>query len=216
MAQPGSSRRTPLGLAYASSGAARPVDWTSETGDGVHRMAGAAGTDGIRLFDLTTVARFGLKGRGAADWLRSQELAPPERINTVREVPSRDLDILRLGTDDVVLLSRPDRPSSSLGAIRRAWAEDPRKPKGFDAWRDEVWAWFHVAGEGLSAFMARTCSVDLHPDRLAKGEIAQTRVAHMDCVVVRTDRTGRHGLDLLFDIASSDFMLTSLGELGGA
>jgi glycine cleavage system aminomethyltransferase T len=126
------------------------------------------------------------------------------------------LDLVRLGSEDFVLLSRPDAPSAALADLRARWEADLAGPKGFDAWRDEVWAWFHLCGDGVSDFMARTCPVDLHRDRHAPSQVAQTRVAQMDCIVVRTDRTGRHGFDLFFDMASSEFALLSLQELGAS
>lgn len=206
-----SIRRTPLGLAYAAAPEADAVNWAVSGGEGVHDIvAGGA----IRLFDLTRSDRFGLKGRGAADWFARQGLSVPARINAAAGTPGRDVDVMRLGQDDIVVLSRPGAASGSPAALRTAWDADATRPKGFDSWRDEGWAWFHLCGAGAAELMAMTCPVDLRPETLAVNDIAQTRVAQMDCIVLRSDRAGMLGYDLFFDIASSAFALASLKELG--
>jgi sarcosine oxidase subunit gamma len=206
----GSNRRTPLGLAYAGATNPRLIDWTATAGDGVHQIAGSSR---IRLFDLTPYARFGLKGRGTCDWLRSVGCAPPDQINTLKQQPDSVIEIFRFGMEDVLVLPRPGASVAAFDALKSDWEKEARRPKGSNAWREEVWAWFHLCGDGLCDFMAKTCGVDLHPDRFAIRQIAQTRVTHLDCIVARTDRAATHGLDLFFDIASSEFVLRSLQEL---
>lgn len=203
-----SVRRTLLGLAYAGAVA---VDWSATRGEGVHAIT----ADGaIRLFDLTRCERFGLKGRGAAAWLHGQGLDVPARINTAVASAGRALDVMRLGQEDIVVLSRPGAVSGSPSEVRAAWEADSTARKGFDGWREEVWAWFHLCGAEAAELMAMTCPVDLRPHVFAQGNVAQTRVAQMDCVVLRSDRSGALGYDLFFDVASSAFALASFKELG--
>jgi hypothetical protein len=212
MAQTG-DRRTPLGLIHEGAGVS-PLDWSAPPPGRVHRISGAGQGATIQLFDLTPCWRFGLKGRGASGWLGAHGFAPPEEINMAAPAPSGDADILRLGTEDVAILSRPDAPSPSLASLRASHAADTSQAKGFDAWRDEGWAWFHICGDDVSSLMAMTCPVDLRDGHFAPHRIAQTRAAQMDCIIFRSDRAGLLGFDLLFDIASSGFMLRSLKELG--
>lgn len=207
-------RHTPLGHTFAN---AAPPDPFAGSGKGTIRhpiRQNAAGND-IVLFDLTAYQRFGIKGRGAGAWLVSNGLVLPEVVNTMAPTP-RGFDLLRIGTEDFVALSRPGAASASLTALQAAWQGDDREPKGFDTYRDEVWSWFHICGVGVSDLLAQTCPVDLDKDRFALSQVAQTRVAQMDCVLVRTDRTGQHGFDIFFDAASTEFMLKSLEVIGSA
>ncbi len=203
-------RRTPLGLAYAPDGD-NDVDWSLAHGEGVHSIARDAH---IRLLDLTRRDRFGLKGRGASAWFTAQGVELPARVNTAVLAPARGADVMRLGQEDIVFLSRPGEKPGAPSALRALWQADASGAKGFDSWRDEVWAWFHVYGDGVAELLAMTCPVDLRPDRFALGAIAQTRVAQLDCVVLRSDRAGAPGFDLFFDVASSAFVLESLVALG--
>ena len=202
------SRRTPLGHAYAETGTPDPFAGESHR----HVIARDPSGSEIMLYDLTACGRFGIKGRGAGAWFASQGIALLPEINTI--APIEELDLARLGTEDFLVLSRPGSSSSALAELKASWEQDASGPKGFNAWREEVWAWFHVCGNHLSAFMAMTCPVDLHSDRFPLFSVAQTRVTQMDSIVIRTDRTGTLGFDLFFDIASSEFALRSLEELG--
>jgi sarcosine oxidase subunit gamma len=205
------SRRTPLGHGYADESLPDPFA-ESRDGKGRHPIARSAAGEEIVLFDLTAYDRFGIKGRGASDWLGSNGMEPPERINTMALI-ARDLDLVRLGAEDFLILSRPGARSMSLADLKARWEEDAGRPKGFNAWREEVWAWFHVCGDGVPDLLARTCPVDLHAGRFPVSSVAQTRVAQMDCVVVRSDRARVHGFDLFFDVASSEYVLRSFENL---
>jgi len=204
------SRRTPLGHVYADLSAANP--FAEEGRDRSHPIARDPSGSEMLLYDLTAYDRFGIKGRGAGAWLRSRGIELPT-VNRMTPAAG-DLDLVRLGMEDFVVLSRPDAPSTALANLKEQWDEDLGGPKGFNTWREEVWAWFHLCGDAVSGFMAKTCPVDLHRDRFPLQSAAQTRVAQMDCIVIRTDRTGKHGLDLFFDVASSEFALRSFEELG--
>ena len=213
MAPLGAGRRTPLGDLYAeiSELDPLPIDGTSSaTLDAIDNK----GHEPIRILDLTRYARFGVKGRGTSDWLISKGIDLPERINTLAPIASRELDIARLGGEDYLFLPQCVGQSASLAALRAEWESDERPRKGYNAWREEVWAWFHVSGPSVADLLARTCPVDLNADRLPLRSVVQTRVAQMDCIWVRTDRTNAHGFDLFFDVASADFMMQSLRELG--
>lgn len=205
------SRRTPLGHIYADVSTSNP--FAEEGRDRRHSIVRDPSGSEILLYDLTACGRFGIKGRGAGAWLQSRDMELPAQVNRMTPV-SGDLDLVRLGSEDFLVLSRPGAPSGALGDLRAQWDQDSVAPKGFNAWREEVWAWFHLCGDPVSGFMAKTCPVDLHRDRFSLFDVAQTRVAQMDCIVIRTDRTGKHGFDLFFDVASSEFALRSFEELG--
>lgn len=213
MALLAAGRRTPLGDFYAEiseldpfpiHGASNVTTIATESRDGKP----------IRVLDLTRYARFGVKGSGINDWLMSRKIELPERVNTFAPIASRGLDIVRLGAEDYLFLPQRVGQSASLAAFRTEWESDERHRKGFSAWREEVWAWFHIYGPSVADLLAKTCPVDLNADRLPVRNVVQTRVAQMDCILVRTDRTNTHGFDLFFDVASADFMMHSLRELG--
>jgi sarcosine oxidase gamma subunit len=85
-------------------------------------------------------------------------------------------------------------------------------PKGYDAYRDEGWAWFVISGPAAPALMRRISMADLRPESLKPGQVAQTRALHLDVVIARLDRFGAVSYDIFFDIASAAFALDVLTE----
>lgn len=159
---------------------------------------------GLRIADRTAWARFGIKGPGSADWLEAAGIALPE-ANRIGLLPG--LVVLRLGRNDVVLLSRDGRPDA-VSALRQKWQEAAGQ-RGHSSWREEGWAWLHLDGPALDGALARCCAVDLRPP--VTDRIAQTVFAHVDAVVFRRD----DGADILFDIAATGSVLASLRQDGG-
>lgn len=212
MAPLAANRRTPLGDLYADISERDPLPIDGEANFKV--VPAETSEKQIQLLDLTRYSRFGLKGRGAGDWLISRKIEFPGRINTL--IASHGIDIVRLGAEDFLFLPRSVGQSAPLAALRTEWESASLERKGYNAWREEVWAWFHIYGANVADLLAKTCPVDLNADRLPAGSVVQTRVAQMDCTLVRTDRANTHGFDLFFDVASADFMMRSLQELGVA
>ncbi|MFN3642517.1 MAG: hypothetical protein ACK4TB_06270 [Gemmobacter sp.] len=149
---------------------------------------------GLTVTDRTPWPRFGIKGAGAADWLTAAGLAlpAPNRLAAVF-----GMAMLRLGGNDVTILGDPADPAP-LAGLRARWDAAPA-PKGWSSWREEGWAWLHLAGPSLPGVLARLCAVDLRAGRFAPDALAQTRFAGIDAVVIRRD----HGAEVLFDITAT-------------
>lgn len=161
---------------------------------GAAEAQGLGTVDGLAVADRTPWPRWGLKGAGAADWLAGAGLTLP-RPNRRHGLPG--LRILRLGGNDVTILSDPGCPSL-LAALRAQW-QAATQPCGWPSWCKEGWAWLHLSGPSLPGTLARLCAVDLRPGRFAPDAIAQTRFAHLDAVVIRDGDSA----EMLFDITAT-------------
>lgn len=178
------------------------------------RLPGMSAAPGARdnvILDCITSERFGLRGAGTLDWLAAEGLALPEQVNTALTLPD-GLSVLRLGQQEVLLSAPLGADGGRLRALRQAWRQSPLPAKGYDAYRDEGWAWFVVSGPFAPQMMARISMTDLQPQSFGPGRIAQTRALHQDAVVARLDRFGAVSYDLFFDIASAGFALEVLAE----
>lgn len=150
----------------------------------------------VTLADFTAHPRFGIKGPGSAAWLQAV-LGPLPEVN--RTAVHGDARLVRLGGEDFLLTG------AGSVALAEAWrAAAP--PRGYWSWREEGWAWLQLGGPDAAAVMARLCAIDLRDERFPAGALAQTRVAHLEAIVVPTD--GR--FDLFFDVASTGFMVRSI------
>jgi sarcosine oxidase subunit gamma len=159
---------------------------------------------GLVIEDRTPWPRWGLKGPGSADWLAAAGLALPE-VN--RWAVADGVRILRLGRNDVTLTADA-AAAEALAGIRARW-EDAAAPKGYPSWREEGWAWLALRGPGLAAALAHLTAVDLRPSRFAAGAIAQTRLAHLDAVLLLTE----NGAELFFDIAATASVVREIARV---
>lgn len=160
-------------------------------------------TDGRnRLVDVSSHARFGLRGPGTTAWLTSQGCALPETIHQC--VEAEGMSFLRLGAEEVLLLSDPSTQAHRLAQLRQDWTAAPG-PKGFDAYRGEGWCWLCLTGPAVFDALPLLTAVDTRPQVFGPGSVVQTRALHMDAVLFRSDRGGTASVDILFDVASSNF-----------
>lgn len=163
------------------------------------------------VIECTPGERFGLRGPGTIDWVEAQGLAVPAAVNTSELSPCGTM-VLRLGQQEVLLTAPLGDGGQRLRDLRQAWYDSTVAVKGYDAYRDEGWAWFVVSGPDAPALMRRISMADLGPKNLAFKDVAQTRGLHMDVVVARLDRFGAVSYDIFLDIASAKFALDVLEE----
>ncbi|MVA25065.1 hypothetical protein V6582_01315 (plasmid) [Agrobacterium vitis] len=180
-------------------------------GSRVSRRANVPGAQENVVVECTPTERFGLRGPGTIDWVAAQGLTIPPAVNTSAISPC-GTTVMRLGQQEVLLTAPVGDGGQRLRELRQAWDESTLPAKGYDAYRDESWAWFVVSGPDAPALMRRISMADLGPKSLEANEIAQTRALHMDVVVARLNRFGAVSYDIFLDIASAKFALDVLTE----
>lgn len=180
-------------------------------GGRVSRRANLPGAQENVVVECTATERFGLRGPGTINWVAAQGLVAPPAVNTSAVSPC-GTTVMRLGQQEVLLTAPVGDGGQRLRELRQAWHESTLPAKGYDAYRDEGWAWFVVSGPDAPTLMRRVSMADLGPKSLNANEIAQTRALHMDVVVARLDRFGAVSYDIFLDIASAKFALEVLKE----
>lgn len=160
------------------------------------------------ITDLTGLARFGLRGKGTAAFAGTAGLPLPMHVNG--SSAGAGYRLLRLGQDELLMLAEPEpEPGPGGGGVaieelRSRWME-ACGPKGFDAWREETWAWLSVSGPGALAALPLLTAADTRAAAFGPGAVLQTRAMNMDAVLFRSDWRGGPSFDLLFDMASAAF-----------
>lgn len=158
---------------------------------------------GVVLQDLTHLPRFGLKGPGSSAWLTAAGVALPA-VNRVSA--HQGMRVLRLGGEDILLIG--DDAESSTDALRDAW-QAAAGAKGYSSWREEGWAWMRLSGPALHHALARLCAVDLRAGRFGDDEIAQTRFADVEVVLLRAGEA----FDIFFDITMSAYVARAVAAV---
>lgn len=179
-----------------------------------HRLSPSRAVPGAAdnvILDCTDIGRLGLRGPGTIDWLQAEGIAVPESVNRALSLPCGTA-VLRLGQQEALLVAAPGGNGARLREFRAAWRDSSLQAKGYDAYREEGWAWFSVSGRAAPHLMRRISMADLRPESLLSGHVAQVRALHTDVVIARLDRFGTVSYDLFFDIASAAFALQVLTE----
>lgn len=171
-----------------------------DAGGAAEDCALAAGP--LTLTDLTAAPRFGIKGAGSAGWFTALGVALP-KVNGV--VDWGGMRLVRLGREDLVLLA--EGAAGALHEIRSAW-EAATGPRGWNAWRDEGWAWLRLAGPALDEAMTRLCALDLRSAAFGAERVAQTRLSGVEVILFRYAQ----GFDILFDISLTAHLLRLIAD----
>lgn len=174
------------------------------------------------LVDLSPLPRFGIKGRGAVDWLTSQGMAVPEVPNTASRLDDGAL-AARLSASEVLVLS-DFAAGPRCDDLETAWQRDreaaPDTPRGYAVPRCDSHCWFAVTGRRAAEMFAKICAVDLRPHHFGNLSVAQTSAARVGVVVIRHDLSPPlPGYHVLADSASAcylwDCLVDAMAEFDG-
>jgi sarcosine oxidase subunit gamma len=174
------------------------------------------------IADLSVLARTGFKGAGTVDWLVAQGLTIGGESNVAYRQSGGEW-AARLAPNEIFLLDGLGANGDLIRRLNDAWAwgaETPRKPIGYPVPRQDSHAWFMVTGSAAPDMFAKICGVDLRLHKFPVGRIAQTSLAKMSGVIVRTDLGSVPAYQLMADIASAEYLwsavLDAMQEFGGA
>ena len=182
--------------------------------EGTSRLAALAPASpeafkGPVIIDCTSVSRFGLRGTGSYDWLSVHGFPVPEINHAV--VNASGMLMFRLGRNDIAISGNSEGPLG-VAATAEAWSKAEGR-NGFDAYRRDSWAHIVVSGPAATELMAELTDVDLRDKSLPALTVAQTRLLHVDTIIVRTDLAGVPGYELFCDIASRAYVLEGIQHL---
>jgi sarcosine oxidase subunit gamma len=170
----------------------------------------------LGLAELSLLPRTGFKGAKVIPALEAQgiELTVPNQA--VRQADGGLAAVLAM--TEVLILAPLSGDGDRIRALERGWSLD-QADGCYLAPRQDSHFWFALTGDQASATLAKICGVDLRVARFADLSVAQTSVAHSNCVVIRADLGALPTFHLLGDSASADYMwdclLDAMAEFDG-
>lgn len=143
----------------------------------VSHFSAADATKAARLgvADLSYLARAGVKGAGAAEWLAAQGLPLPDAPNRWTTLDDGGL-IARLGTTEYLIEASP--------AVIERLQNTPRTAKVYPVLRQD--AAFALCGEHLDALLLQVCNVDFRCLERDPGQVVLTSMAGVGVTVLRS------------------------------
>ena len=165
-------------------------------------LGGLSHEGNISIHDLTSRHRWGLRGKGAAEALRIQGWDLPEQPNRL---------VASINESFVMALSQ-----------REFWVLDPHNDAAEIAMGNDFTtgayplfcqsshAWLVLKGCKTSALMAKLCGVDLRPDAFKVGDVTQTQMALINCIIARHNLAGDDVFSIFVDQSYAEYALEAL------
>jgi sarcosine oxidase subunit gamma len=201
------SRRTPLWrLLEAEQAGWRTMRDTviAETvGDGE-----AARTLGIA--DLSPLPRIGFKGRGTIEAMKKRGVTVEPIPNRAFRQPDGGLCLV-LAPGEVILLSNLAGDGAKLSDMVNGWRIEDEE-RTYPLLRRDSHAWFAVTGTAAPALFAKLCAIDLRPETFLDLAIAQTSIAKMSAILVRSDIGATLVYHVLADSAAALYFCSCLTD----
>jgi len=165
-------------------------------------LGGLSHEGDISIHDLTKRHRWGLRGKGAAEALRSQGWDLPEQPNRLVASTNQSFVMALSQREFWVLDPHNDATSIIMG--------DDFTTDAYPLFCQSSHAWLLLTGSETSALMAKVCGVDLRPDVFSLGDVAQTQMALINCIIARHDLAGDDVFSMFVDQSYAEYALEAL------
>ena len=156
----------------------------------------------ISIHDFTKKNRWGLRGKGAAEALRIEGWDLPEQPNRLVTSINGSL-VMALSQREFWVLD-PHNDAAAL-AMGNDFTTD-----AYPLFCQNSHAWLVLKGPQTPALMAKVCGVDLRPDAFKVGDVAQTQMALINCIIARHDLAGDDVFSIFVDQSYAEFALEAL------
>ena len=175
----------------------------------------------LSLCDLSALPRTGFKGKGTIEWLAIHKMSVPEKPNLAIN-NSEGCLIIRLGLTEIMLLGNVNEKSEFITSLNESWYQyraSAKEPHGYILPRQDSHACFALSGKYVADMFSKTCAVDLRPTKFKNHMVAQTSVARVGCIIIRSDLDETLNYYLLADTSSAEYLwdclLDAMHECGG-
>jgi sarcosine oxidase subunit gamma len=155
----------------------RNTEWGQLNGMPIALRIANGSSAALQLFDLSALRRIGLKGAGAADWLRARNVPVPERANSWSVLPGEGI-IARLGRGEFLL--EDGLHGSVTSGVERELAVPATSV--YPVLRQD--AALMMRGEAVHEVLAQTCSIDLLAIPPQERAVALTMMAGISVTVI--------------------------------
>lgn len=163
----------------------------------------------LTLVDFTDLPRVGFRGADTAIWLASLGLDLPQQPN--KAVVQQDGSLVaRLSQTEYLWLAGTADHGARVAREEAQWQQS--KVANYLLPRQDSHAWLQLSGDYTDKVMAKLCGVDLRPATFLAGNIVQTSVARVSCIIINASRNEKPCLHLLFDRPSLAYFQEALED----
>ena len=165
----------------------------------------------LGITDVSCLARYGVKGPQAAQWLADHEITIPANANSWTMYDKKTL-VLRLGGSEFLL---EDQLTGTT--CKKLSSDTARVPSVYQVPRSD--AAFILSGREVLNLFSELCAIDLSEKSLSTKDVVMTQVAGISATVLRQtlagDQVYRLWCDGTYGAYMWDVLLEIATELGG-
>lgn len=162
----------------------------------------------LGLADLSPLPRVGFRGPGAREWLTARSVELPDEPNRARSQPDGAIAVTRSWAE-VLVLGQIHGANAQCAHLEAA-AADAQRAHAYPLPRFDGMFWFALTGASAADCLSKVCGVDMRESAFAVGSVAQTSLARLNAVIVRSEVGETPLFHLLGDSASAEYAWTSL------
>ncbi|MDE0841322.1 MAG: hypothetical protein OSA42_03915 [Porticoccaceae bacterium] len=190
-------RHRQLGADFAQFGDSIAVDHYGDDEVSQARVLGLA--------DLSTLPRIGFKGLGTPVWADSCGVKQPAQPNWATLQGDNTL-VARLSSNELLLASNLTGSSKLIETLATA----TRAHRVYALPRGDSHSWLSLCGEQAANTLAKVCAIDFRAQYFTNLQIAQTSLAKINAVIVRTDIGDNLNYAIFSDSCSLEYLWDSL------
>ncbi len=138
----------------------------------------------LQLADVSFLSRFGIKGGGASNWLKANDILVPEHSNTWCPLPHGGL-IARLGIAEFLIEDSPY--SHYVSKLMLVCHPLPARVHPFLR-QDLAIA---ISGEAVSEFLLQTCNIDFQSLVLSEHPVLRLSMMGVDATLLPEENDGK-------------------------
>jgi sarcosine oxidase subunit gamma len=159
----------------------------------------------LGLADLSTLPRVGFKGPGTLAWAEQCGVHLPHQPNWASKQPDATL-VARLSSSELMMIGDYSGYSPLIDRL----AEADRPERVYLLPRADSHSWLTLCGSHAPDTLAKVCGIDLRPQHFENGQIAQTSLAKINTIILRSDIGNLTNYAIFSDSSSVEYLWDSL------
>ena len=173
----------------------------------------------LALCDLSLLPRMGFKGPGTVAWLTLQGVSLPPGVNTTARTNDGIL-ISQLGMTEFLILSDLNYAGDPGHRLMNTGENNETAAAGtYRLPRQDSHCCFAVTGSFAAGMFAKLCAIDLRSHKFLNLSVAQTSVARVSSIIIRSDLAETACYLVLTDTTFAEYLwhclVAAMAEYGG-
>ena len=157
--------------------------------------------DGLLIKDISNAEKFGIKGKGAEEFLKSQDIKLPEKYNSA--VVDNEKIVMRLGVSEYLL--------EGVGVSK--FYDLPKPDKAYQVLRQDCC--LLLRGAAIYKILSQSCAIDFVKANAKELPLFLTSMVGVGVTILLSEEEGLPEVRIYCDPTYGSYLFKTLLEIGG-